>query len=200
MLLADCDIKAIVAEDIKQGRQPFIYPFVDTGIKQIELNEKPYEVISYGLTSYGYDVRVGNHFKVFTNAFGQTIDPKNLNDKCFIDVVGKLGEPIVIPPNSFALAHSLEWIRVPRQCLVTITGKSTYARSAQAVPVTPLEPEWEGQITIEISNTAPLPCLIYPEEGIMQLNFHMGYSTCETSYADRNGKYMFQEGIVLPKV
>lgn len=158
-----------------------------------------YPVISYGLTSYGYDIRCGYDFKIFVNTFGGVIDPKKLSDKVFVDVKGEFGTPIIIPPNSFALCHSLEWIRVPRDCLVRITGKSTYARSAQVVPVTPLEPEWEGEITIEISNTAPVPCLIYPGEGVMQLNFELGNETCEVSYKDRNGKYQGQKGITLPR-
>lgn len=196
MILSDGEIKARINLDIRENRQPFIHPFEPELVTEVE----DYKVISYGLTSYGYDVRVGNQFKVFTNFFGGTIDPKKLDDNCFVTVERQFGEPMVIPPNSFTLAHSLEWIRVPRDCLVRITGKSTYARSAQVVPVTPLEPEWEGQITIEISNTAPIPCKIYPGEGIMQLQFELGLRPCEVSYKDRNGKYMNQRGIVLPKL
>lgn len=201
MLLSDGELIDRYHKDLAIGRKPMIEPFEPDQVKVVKLDDgQDYEVISYGTTSYGYDIRVGTQFKVFTNTYGATIDPKNLSNKCFVDVEGALGRPIIIPPNSFALCHSYEWVRVPRDCLVTITGKSTYARAAQVVPVTPLEPEWEGQITIEISNTAPLPVKIYPMEGIMQLNFHMGSRWCKTSYKDRQGKYMHQRGITLPKV
>ena len=200
MLLSDEEIIDRIQLDRHVGRRPFIDPFYETGVRVVEHNGKDYELISYGLTSYGYDVRVANEFKIFTNTYGRIIDPKNLDPDCFVTVIGEFGKPVIIPPNSFALCHSIEWLRIPRDCLVKITGKSTYARSAQVVPVTPLEPEWDGQITIEISNTAPLPCYIYPGEGIMQLNFHLGNKVCKTSYKDRDGKYMGQEGIVLPKV
>jgi dCTP deaminase len=196
MLLSDGDMKELYDSQTRLGETPFMVPFTAEQVAIVE----GYRIISYGLTSYGYDVRVGFDFKVFTNAWGGVIDPKNLTDDCFVNVKGDFGKPIKLPPNSFALCHSIERVKVPRNCLVRITGKSTYARSAQVVPVTPLEPEWEGQITIEISNTAPVPCLIYPGEGIMQLNFELGNSECLTSYKDRSGKYMHQTGIVLPTV
>jgi dCTP deaminase len=154
-------------------------------------------VISYGLSSYGYDARVAPDFKIFTNVESAVVDPKNFSSASFVD---RTTEVCVIPPNSFALAHTVEYFRIPRDVLVICLGKSTYARCGIIVNVTPLEPEWEGQVTIEISNTTPLPARIYANEGICQFLFLKGEEPCETSYADRAGKYMRQRGVALPKL
>ena len=153
--------------------------------------------VSYGLSSFGYDVRVADEFKIFTNVRSTVVDPKDFDDASFVEVAQ--GKPISIPPNSFALSRSLEYLRIPRDVLVICLGKSTYARCGIVVNVTPLEPEWEGHITIEISNTTPLPALIYPNEGIAQLIFFSG-SECKRSYLDKKGKYQGQTGITLPRV
>jgi len=168
-----------------------IEPFVDTQICRVG-NEK---VISYGLSSYGYDLRVGPHFKVFTNAHCALIDPKHFRKESFIDIEN---DTCTIPPNSFALAASLEYFRIPRNILTICMGKSTYARCGVIVNVTPLEPDWEGYVTLEISNTTPLPVVIYAHEGIAQVLFLEANQMCETSYADRAGKYMKQVGITVP--
>jgi dCTP deaminase len=154
-------------------------------------------VISYGVTSYGYDVRVDKHFKVFTNVWGSTVDPKNFDPKSFVDVVG---DYCIIPPNSFALAETVEYLEIPRDILVVCVGKSTYARCGIIVNVTPLEPEWRGRVTIEISNTTPLPAKIYAGEGIAQMLFFRGEQVCKVSYADKKGKYQDQKGLTLPFV
>ena len=154
-------------------------------------------VISYGLSSYGYDARVAEDFRVFTNVDSAVVDPKNFSDDSFVT---RRGPVCTIPPNSFALAHTIEVFRVPRDVLVICLGKSTYARCGIIVNVTPLEPEWEGQVTIEISNTTPLPARIYANEGICQFLFLSGDAPCETSYADRAGKYMNQRGVSLPRL
>jgi dCTP deaminase len=160
-------------------------------------NQRREGVISYGLSSYGYDARVAGHFKIFTNVDSAIIDPKQFSDSSFVD---RSGEVCIIPPNSFALAHTVEYFRIPRDVLVVCLGKSTYARCGIIVNVTPLEPEWEGQVTIEISNTTPLPAKIYANEGICQFLFLAGDGPCETSYADRAGKYMRQRGVSLPRL
>ena len=154
-------------------------------------------VISYGLSSYGYDARVADEFKIFTNVDSAIVDPKNFNPDSFVD---RKGPVAIIPPNSFALTHTMEYFRIPRDILVICLGKSTYARCGIIVNVTPLEPEWEGQVTIEISNTTPLPARIYAGEGICQFLFLQGSEPCETSYADRAGKYMRQRGTALPRM
>ncbi|MCC6420652.1 MAG: dCTP deaminase [Gemmataceae bacterium] len=154
-------------------------------------------VISYGLTSYGYDVRVGRHFKVFTNVYGAIVDPKHFDPNAFVDIEG---DHCVIPPNSFALAETVEYFTIPRDILCVCVGKSTYARCGIIVNVTPLEPEWRGKITIEISNTTPLPARIYANEGIAQILFFRGEEVCRTSYADKKGKYQDQKGLTLPFV
>ncbi len=154
-------------------------------------------VISYGLSSYGYDARVGHEFKIFTNVDSAVVDPKSFHPGSFVD---RTADVCIIPPNSFALAHTIEYFRIPREVLVICLGKSTYARCGIIVNVTPLEPEWEGQVTIEISNTTPLPARIYAGEGICQFLFLKGESLCETSYADRAGKYMRQRGVSLPRL
>ncbi len=169
--------------------QGMIEPFVDEQVRA--------GVISYGLSSYGYDIRVADEFKIFTNVHSALVDPKHFDPRSMVDFKG---EVCVIPPNSFVLARSVEYIRVPRDVLVICLGKSTYARCGIIVNVTPLEPEWEGYITIEISNTTPLPAKIYANEGIAQLIFLQADEPCEMSYADKKGKYQRQRGIVLPKV
>ena len=153
--------------------------------------------ISYGLSSYGYDARVADEFRVFTNVDSAIVDPKDFSPESFVT---RKGSVCIIPPNSFALAHTIEYFRVPRNVLVICLGKSTYARCGIIVNVTPLEPEWEGQVTIEISNTTPLPARIYAFEGICQFLFLRGEQPCETSYADRAGKYMHQRGVSLPRL
>jgi dCTP deaminase len=153
-------------------------------------------VISYGLSSYGYDSRVADDFKIFTNIDNAIVDPKNFSDSSFVN---RKTDVCVIPPNSFALAHTVEYFKIPRDILVICLGKSTYARCGLIVNVTPLEPEWEGHVTLEISNTTPLPARIYANEGLAQVLFIGGDELCETSYADRGGKYMKQRGITIPK-
>ena len=155
------------------------------------------KIVSYGTSSYGYDVRCADEFKIFTNINSTIVDPKSFDEKSFVDFKGPV---CIIPPNSFALASTVEFFRIPRSVLTVCLGKSTYARCGIIVNVTPLEPEWEGQVTIEISNTTPLPAKIYAFEGICQFLFLQGNEPCETSYADRQGKYQGQKGIVLPKL
>jgi len=154
-------------------------------------------VISYGLSSYGYDLRVSDEFKIFTNVNSAIIDPKNFDERSFVSVQA---DSVIVPPNSFALARSVEYFRIPRDVLTICVGKSTYARCGIIVNVTPFEPEWEGFVTLEISNTTPLPAKIYANEGLCQILFFHGDEPCETSYADRKGKYQKQQGIVLPKL
>lgn len=153
--------------------------------------------ISYGVTSYGYDFRIGRKFKVFKNTFMTTVDPKCFSPKCFDEIED---DHCIIPPNSFVLGESVEWVEIPRDVLGICVGKSTYARCGLIVNVTPLEPGWKGRITIEISNSTTLPAKIYSEEGIMQVVFFKGDEACKTSYADKKGKYQDQVGITLPKV
>jgi dCTP deaminase len=153
--------------------------------------------ISYGVSSYGYDVRVGRHFKVFTNARCAVVDPKNFDPASFVDIEG---DYCLIPPNSFALAETVEYLEIPRNVIGICVGKSTYARCGIIVNVTPLEPEWRGRITIEISNTTPLPAKIYAGEGIAQILFVRAEEVCRTSYADKRGKYQDQRGLTLPFV
>lgn len=154
-------------------------------------------VISYGLSSYGYDCRVSDEFMIFTNVDNAIVDPKSFNPKSFVE---RKTDVCVIPPNSFVLCRTVETFKIPRDVLVVCLGKSTYARCGLIVNVTPLEPEWEGQVTLEISNTTPLPAKVYANEGVAQLLFFKGDSLCETSYADRAGKYMGQAGVTLPKL
>jgi dCTP deaminase len=154
-------------------------------------------VISYGLSSYGYDLRVADEFKIFTNINSTVVDPKQFDERSFVTM---RGEVAIIPPNSFALARSVEYFKIPRDCITLCVGKSTYARCGIIVNVTPFEPEWEGCVTLEISNTTPLPAKIYANEGLCQILFFQSDEECETSYADRKGKYQSQKGIVLPKV
>jgi dCTP deaminase len=154
-------------------------------------------VISYGLSSFGYDARAAREFKIFTNVDNAIVDPKNFSHQSFVD---RSVDVCIIPPNSFALTHTVEYFRIPEDVLVICLGKSTYARCGLIVNVTPLEPGWEGHVTLEISNTTPLPARVYANEGIAQFLFFKGSSACETSYADRKGKYMGQRGVTLPKL
>jgi dCTP deaminase len=154
-------------------------------------------VISYGLSSMGYDIRIADEFKIFTNINTTVVDPKHFDPRSFVDV---RGVSCIIPPNSFALGRSLEYFRIPRKVLGICIGKSTYARCGIVVNITPLECEWEGHLTIEISNTTPLPAKIYSNEGIAQVIFLESERDCEVSYADRGGKYQFQRGITIPRV
>jgi len=153
--------------------------------------------ISYGVSSYGYDVRVGRHFKVFTNVYGDVVDPKNFSPRAFVDIEA---DHCLIPPNSFALAETVEYFEIPRDLLAICLGKSTYARCGIIVNITPLEPEWRGKITLEISNTTPLPAKIYAEEGIAQIIFLRADQVCQVSYADKKGRYQDQKGLTLPFV
>ena len=153
--------------------------------------------ISYGVSSYGYDIRVSNEYKIFTNVNNSIVDPKNFDAKSFVDYKGDV---CIIPPNSFALARSIEYFKIPRSVLTICVGKSTYARCGIIVNVTPFEPDWEGHVTLEISNTTPLPAKIYSNEGIAQVLFFESDEECEISYKDKNGKYQGQENITLPKI
>lgn len=171
-----------------------IEPFEEGQVRHSETGEK---LISYGLSSYGYDLRVSDEFKVFTNVFNTVVDPKSFDPRSFVDLKTDV---CIVPPNSFALARSIEYFRIPREVLTICVGKSTYARCGIIVNVTPFEPEWEGHVTLEISNTTPLPAKIYANEGLAQVVFFLAETTCETSYADRAGKYMKQQGITIPRM
>ena len=166
-----------------------IEPFVDDQVRA--------GVVSYGLSSYGYDIRVADEFKVFTNINNTVIDPKAFDPRSFVDIKADL---CIVPPNSFALARTVEYFRIPRNVLTICLGKSTYARCGIIVNVTPFEPEWEGTATLEISNTTPLPAKIYANEGVAQVIFFESDDVCETSYKDRGGKYQGQQGVTLPKI
>ena len=166
-----------------------IEPFVDDQVRQ--------GVVSYGVSSYGYDVRVGNEFKVFTNVYNTVVDPKAFDPRSFVDIVA---DECIIPPNSFALASTVEYFRIPRDILTVCLGKSSYARCGIVVNVTPLEPEWEGFVTLEFSNTTPLPAKIYANEGIAQVLFFQSDEPCEISYGDKRGKYQAQVEVTLPKI
>jgi dCTP deaminase len=166
-----------------------IEPFADRQVKDTK--------VSYGLSSYGYDVRISDEFKIFTNINSTVVDPKEFDPKAFIDFKGDV---CIIPPNSFALGRSVEYFRIPRNVITICLGKSTYARCGIITNVTPFEPEWEGFVTMEISNTTPLPAKVYANEGIAQVLFFESDEECLVSYADRKGKYQAQRGITLPKV
>jgi dCTP deaminase len=170
-----------------------IEPFIDGQVRSADHGR----IISYGLSSYGYDLRVSDEFKVFTNVHSAMVDPKGFDEKSFVDIKTDV---CVVPPNSFALARSVEYFRIPRNVLTICVGKSTYARCGIIVNVTPFEPEWEGHVTLEISNTTPLPAKIYANEGLAQVVFFEANDVCETSYADRGGKYMKQRGITVPRM
>lgn len=179
----------------------------DSWIRRMALEQKmiePFEegqvrngVISYGTSSYGYDIRVANEYKIFTNIYSAIVDPKNFDPRSMVDFSG---EVCVIPPNSFALARTVEYFRIPKNVLTVCLGKSTYARCGIIVNVTPFEPEWEGFVTLEISNTTPLPAKIYSNEGIAQVLFFEGDEQCEVTYAQKKGKYQYQKSIELPKL
>jgi dCTP deaminase len=173
----------------QMAREGMISPFEEGQVRE--------GVISYGVSSYGYDLRVADEYKIFTNINNVIVDPKEFNPKSFIDFKG---EYCIIPPNSFALAHSVEYFKIPRNILTICLGKSTYARVGIIVNVTPFEPEWEGTVTLEISNTTPLPAKIYSNEGLAQVLFFEASEVCETSYADKKGKYQSQTGITLPRL
>jgi len=166
-----------------------IEPFVDEQVRDGS--------ISYGVSAYGYDIRVSNEFKVFTNVYNSVVDPKNFDDKSFVEIDADF---CMVPPNSFALARTVEYFRIPRSVITLCVGKSTYARCGIIVNVTPFEPEWEGYVTLEISNTTPLPAKIYANEGIAQVLFFESDEICETSYADKKGKYQKQVGITPPRL
>lgn len=182
-LLSDNEIKEYVSK----------YNMIDSFIDTQEKENK----ISYGLSSYGYDARISNEFKVFTNIDSAIIDPKNFSTKAFVE---RNLEECIIPPNSFILGRTVEYFRIPNNILVLCVGKSTYARCGLVVNVTPLEPGWEGYVTLEVSNTTQLPAKIYAGEGICQFLFMKGSESCSISYSDRSGKYMKQDGVTLPKV
>jgi dCTP deaminase len=166
-----------------------IEPFVESQVRG--------SAISYGVSSYGYDIRVADEFKIFTNINNTVIDPKNFDPRSFVDVKTDV---CIVPPNSFALARTIEYFRIPRDVLTICLGKSTYARCGIIVNVTPFEPEWEGTVTLEISNTTPLPAKIYANEGIAQVLFFQSDEPCEMSYRDKKGKYQAQTGVTLPKI
>lgn len=182
-LLADHQIRRLAQE------QGMIEPFVE--------KQKRDGSISYGLSSFGYDARTADEFKIFTNVDNALVDPKNFSHQSFVD---RKTDICVIPPNSFVLSRTVEYFRIPKDVLVICLGKSTYARCGLIVNVTPLEPGWEGHVTLEISNTTPLPARVYANEGVAQFLFFKGSAPCETSYADRAGKYMGQRGVTLPKL
>lgn len=164
---------------------------------QCRVAQDGHRIVSYGTSSYGYDVRCADEFKVFTNINSAVVDPKEFDPKSFVDVKGPV---CVIPPNSFALARTVEYFRIPRDVLTICLGKSTYARCGIIVNVTPLEPEWEGQVTLEFSNTTTLPAKIYANEGVAQMLFLQSDEACETSYRDRGGKYQRQTGVTVPRI
>jgi dCTP deaminase len=168
-----------------------IEPFVDGQVRE--------GAVSYGVSSYGYDMRVAPEFRIFTNVLSAVVDPKHFDDRSFVQFNGDV---CIVPPNSFALARSVEYFRIPRNVLTICLGKSTYARCGIITNVTPFEPEWEGFVTLEISNTTPLPAKIYANEGICQVLFFEAdeHDVCETSYADKKGKYQKQTGVTLPKL
>jgi len=169
--------------------QRMIEPFCEKQVRE--------GVVSYGLSSYGYDVRIADEFKIFTNINSTIVDPKQFDPRSFVDFKG---EVCIIPPNSFALARSVEYFRIPRNVISVCVGKSTYARCGIIVNVTPFEPEWEGIVTLEVSNTTPLPAKIYANEGIAQVLFFESDEVCETSYRDKQGKYQSQQGLTLPRL
>ncbi|MCX7945944.1 MAG: dCTP deaminase [Hydrogenophilus sp.] len=170
-----------------------IEPFEPRLVREIEGKK----VVSYGISSYGYDVRCANEFKIFTNINTTIVDPKHFDARSFVDFVGDV---CIIPPNSFALARTVEYFRIPRNILTICVGKSTYARCGIIVNVTPLEPEWEGHVTLEFSNTTPLPAKIYAFEGVAQMLFLEADEVCAVSYRDRGGKYLGQRGVTLPRI
>ena len=184
-----CSDKWIIKKSLEEG---MIDPFEQKQIRYV--NESP--VISYGVSSYGYDLRVSHKFRIFTNIYGSVVDPKSFDQKGLVEIENDV---CIIPPNSFALALSIETFRIPKNVMTICVGKSTYARCGIIVNVTPFEPGWNGKVVLEISNTTPLPAKVYANEGLAQVIFFEN-DHCETTYADRNGKYQNQEQIVLPKL
>jgi len=174
-----------------------IEPYEPAQVREVDGESGPQRVISYGTSSYGYDLRVSDEFKVFTNVYGSVVDPKGFEEYSFVDMKSDV---CIVPPNSFALARSVEYFRIPRNVLTICLGKSTYARCGFIVNVTPFEPEWEGHVTLEISNTTPLPAKIYANEGLAQVIFFESDEECDTSYRDRGGKYQAQRGITIPRM
>lgn len=198
-------VRQVTDVDLAQW-QPMIEPFAAQQVRMVRGPDAPgydgmvptqQKIISYGLSSYGYDVRMADEYKIFTNVHGGRVDPKNFDEKNYVDVTGP---ELVIPPNGFALARTMEYIRVPRNVIVVCLGKSTYARCGIIVNVTPLEPEWEGHVTLEFSNTTSLPAVVYPGEGVAQFLFLESDEECQTSYKDRGGKYQGQTGVVTPRM
>jgi len=197
----DEEIEKVVATETLPGIMP------DHWIREQSINHgmiEPFEekqkadgMISYGLSSYGYDARCAPEFKIFTNVDNAIVDPKDFSEDSFVD---RNSDVCIIPPNSFVLTRSVEYFRIPKDVLVVCLGKSTYARCGLIVNVTPLEPGWEGHVTLEISNTTPLPAKVYANEGVCQFLFFKGSSDCEVTYADRAGKYMGQKGVTLPRI
>jgi len=187
---------------IRSMGEKMIKPFVPDNCRMVECIGGAYKrVISYGVSSYGYDIRAANDFKIFTNIDNVVIDPKNFNDLCFKSVKAEGKDFIIIPPNSFALSYSMEYISMPADILGVCLGKSTYARCGIILNTTPLEPSWEGHLTLELSNSTPCPVKVYVGEGIAQLLFLKGDVPCEVSYSDRKGKYQYQNAeVVLPKM
>ena len=177
----------------ERSAQGMISPFEPNQVSHVNGQK----IVSYGTSSYGYDVRCSNEFKIFTNINSAIIDPKNFSEQSFVDIKSDV---CIIPPNSFALARTIEYFKIPRDVLVICLGKSTYARCGIIVNVTPLEPEWEGHVTLEFSNTTPLPAKIYANEGVAQMLFIQSDEICDISYKDRNGKYQGQTGVTLPKM
>lgn len=177
----------------RMAAQGMIEPFEPNQVRQVN----GHRIVSYGTSSYGYDIRCSPEFKIFTNINSTIVDPKAFDEKSFVDFHG---EVCIIPPNSFALARTVEYFRIPRNVLTICLGKSTYARCGIIVNVTPFEPEWEGTATLEISNTTPLPAKVYANEGIAQVLFLEADEECEVSYADKKGKYQAQTGVVLPRI
>jgi dCTP deaminase len=177
----------------RMAAKGMIEPFESGQVKEV----KGRRVVSYGTSSYGYDIRCSTEFKIFTNINSTIVDPKEFDAKNFVDYTGEL---CIIPPNSFALARTVEYFRIPRNVLTICLGKSTYARCGIIVNVTPLEPEWEGHVTLEFSNTTPLPARVYANEGVAQVIFLESDEVCDTSYKDRGGKYQGQKGVTLPRI
>ena len=198
-------VRQVTDKDLEHW-QPMIEPFVGRNVRKgegplVDGYDGPVpthkDVISFGVSSYGYDVRVADEYKVFTNIHGGRVDPKNFDDKNYVDMKGP---ELIIPPNGFALARTVEYFRIPRNVLTICLGKSTYARCGIIVNVTPLEPEWEGHVTLEFSNTTNLPAVVYANEGVAQMLFLESDEECETSYKDRQGKYQGQVGVVTPRM
>jgi dCTP deaminase len=177
----------------RMAEHGMIEPFEPGQVKEVDGRR----IVSYGTSSYGYDVRCADEFKLFTNVYSAIVDPKNFDSKSFVDIKG---DYVIIPPNSFALARTVEYFRIPRNVMTICLGKSTYARCGIIVNVTPFEPEWEGFVTLEFSNTTPMPAKIYANEGVAQVLFFEADEVCETSYKDRGGKYQGQHGVTPPKL